>query len=177
MSDLIQNAIQKASANAKGSIPNSINSNQIAAAKDASKKLEELPLKKDPQLLKQQIKAEASKKKSKADQLLQTGKQVALEQSKLILKQLAKKALASLKLPVIDPKILHTVILAKQKKQEMKQRQEQSRENLKKNRELFKFPMKKSLAVPTLPEVPDIPKIPDAKELTSKVKSAVDISK
>jgi hypothetical protein len=70
------------------------------------------------------------------------------------------------KLPAIDVKALAKKAYAKTKKELQDLRQKVSKENLKKGKETFKYPMKpKELSIPKIPEIPKIslptiPKLP-----------------
>jgi hypothetical protein len=130
----------------------------------------ELPIQPDPELLKKQAMAEAQKLRSEAEQFLQQKKEEELAkiQDKVdLVAGLASKALGLyLKMPIIDPKFLAYMayLKAKQKIRELKQKA--SKENLKKSKEAFTFPMKPPLKVEItglpaveIPKIPEIPKV------------------
>jgi len=65
------------------------------------------------------------------------------------------------KLPAIDVKALAKKAYQKTKKEIRELRQKVSKENLKKGKETFKYPMKpKELSIPKIPEIPKLPPIP-----------------
>jgi hypothetical protein len=71
-----------------------------------------------------------------------------------------------IKLPSIDVKAAAKNAYAKTKKEIRELRQKVSKENLKKGKETFKYPMKpKELSIPKIPEIPKLPPIPQIPEI------------
>lgn len=112
----------------------------------AKAKLDKLPITKDPELAKKQLEAELQKKKGELTNKLQQEKNNKIEELKNraasiippalgIAAGLAKKSLT-------DPKIMATLSFLKQLKQTREKKQSESKENLKKAKEMFTFPMK-----------------------------------
>jgi hypothetical protein len=151
---------------------------QVSAAADAAQaKLDELAKFKDPEFIKKEAEA-------KAMALVADKQQEVLAQKAEVEKQITEKltiltdglalALAVYlafppKLPAIDVKALAKKAYQKTKKEIRELRQKVSKENLKKGKETFKYPMKpKELSIPKIPEIPklpEIPKIPDVPKL------------
>jgi hypothetical protein len=153
--------------------------NQLAdprTALDAAKNLspiKELPIQPDPELLKKQAIAEAQKIRSQAEQMLQQKKEEEIAK----LKDKVEKSAAPfaplvglfLKLPIADPKFLAQLTYEKGKQKIRELKQKASKENLKKSKEAFTFPMKPPvrLELGQVPQVPEIPKIPEIPTSTS----------
>jgi hypothetical protein len=148
-----------------------------AAASAAQAKLDALAKFKDPEFIKKEAEARAMA-------LVADKQQEVLAQKAEIEKQITEKltiltdgiALALTiylafppKLPAIDVKALAKKAYQKTKKEIRELRQKISKENLKKGKETFKYPMKpKELSIPKIPEIPklpEIPKIPDVPKL------------
>ena len=143
---------------------------QATAAADAAQaKLDELAKFKDPEFIKKEAEA-------KAMALVADKQQEVLAQKTEIENQITEKltiltdglalALAVYlafppKLPAIDVKALAKKAYQKTKKEIRELRQKVSKENLKKGKETFKYPMKPAqLTVPKIPEIPKLPPIP-----------------
>lgn len=169
MTDPIQSAVNLSTAAAAGvaasaataavtSVANAI----PAGVNDALKKL---PLTKDPELLKQMAMAEAQKLVGEAQAKLQNEKETRIEELKskaLVLAPLAAAAVSLyLKLPILDPKILATLAFLKAQQEFRELKQKASKQNLKKAKETFTFPMKPPRSFTDLPKLPSIPQIPD----------------
>lgn len=130
--------------------------------------LPKLPVQIDSSLLKKIAEARAQTIKAEAELLLQKAKEEELTNLKNRVNRLAP-AFPSLpgfflKLPITDPKYLAhlTFLEAKERIRELKQKA--SKENLKKSKEAFTFPMKPptrfDLGLTAIPDVPKIPNIP-----------------
>jgi hypothetical protein len=139
-----------------------------ASADAAQAKLDELAKFKDPEFIKKEAEA-------KAMALVADKQQEVLAQKAEIETQITEKltiltdglALALTvylafppKLPAIDVKALAKKAYQKTKKEIRELRQKVSKENLKKGKETFKYPMKpKELSIPKIPEIPKLPEI------------------
>jgi hypothetical protein len=130
-------------------------------------RIAKLPTIKSPEIIKKQIEAEVHKKKVEAEVIIQTVKALAIDTAKTKLKEgfagLLPKVPAIPKLPILDPKILAQLAYAKAKQEVADLRQKVSRENLKKSKEAFTFPMKPPTSIPKIPKIPELPKLPDIK--------------
>jgi hypothetical protein len=124
-----------------------------------------LPTIKSPEIVKKQIEAEVHQKKVEAEVIIQNAKALAIDTAKTKLKEgfvgLLPKVPAIPKLPILDPKILAQLAYAKAKQEVADLRQKVSRENLKKSKEAFTFPMKPPTSIPKMPKIPELPKLPD----------------
>jgi hypothetical protein len=176
MSDPIGNAINKAKVNAAGSSTDLSQSSADIASdiknktnKNLNEKLNKLPLDKDPLLIARQKEAEALEIKAKVSEAKLISKDKAVELAKDGIKGTAVAGFPNIpKLPVLDKKILDGITLAKQLKNLYKERSKLSKENLKKGKELFSYPINKitPISLETLqnevptPKVPDIPNLP-----------------
>jgi hypothetical protein len=125
-------------------------------------KLESLTKYKDTELIKKEAEARVMT-------LVADKQQEILAQKDEIEKQVAEKLelLMTLylafppKLPVINPKALAKKAYEQGKKELRELKQSLSKENLKKGKEAFKYPMKpKELSVPKIPEIPKLPPLP-----------------
>ena len=170
--DPLKNAMDVTSAAAsKSGIPTNLadakalGSDQLDAAGDAAQaKLDELAKYKDPELIKKEAEA-------KAMALVADKQQEVLAQKDEIEKQVAETITLLLtlylafppKLPAIDVKALAKKAYAKTKKDLREVRQNVSKENLKKGKEKFKYPMKPKK--PSIPQVPELPKLPTVPKL------------
>ena len=109
-------------------------------------RIAKLPTIKSPEIVKKQIEAEVHQKKVEAEVIIQNAKALAIDTAKTKLKEgfagLLPKAPAIPKLDILDPKILAQLAYAKAKQEVADLRQKVSRENLKKSKEAFTFPMK-----------------------------------
>lgn len=134
-------------------------------------KAKELPIQPDPELIKKQAMAVAQTARAQAEQLLQQRKEEEINK----LKQKAEKLAGplapaigmALKLGITDPKHLATIAYEEAKEKIREAKQKASKENLKKAKEAYSFPMKPPLRLdlgelPKLPEPPKIPEIPKA---------------
>jgi len=182
MSDAISNAISATKSNlsgAAGAAASAALGNAQAAAMaklppaagDAAEKLKKLPITKDPELLKQHAKAVAQKLVGEAQNKLQQERDKKIEELKdkaAFLGPILAAGLALyIKPPVLDPKALATIAFLKAQKELRDLKQKISKENLKKAKENFTFPMKppKINGIPQIPEVPKIPEIPTFSKL------------
>lgn len=135
---------------------------------------DQLPIQPDPELIKKEAMAKAQTIRADAEVMLQQKKEEEINK----LKEKVEQAAAPfspliglfLKLPILDPKFIAwlTYQEAKLKIQELKQKA--SKENIKKSKEAFTFPMKKPTKLelgqlPKLetPKIPEIPKLPTIK--------------
>lgn len=140
----------------------------------------ELPIQPDPELIKREALARAQKLRAEAEALLQQRKEEELNKirSKVELASgiLGKAIGVYLKLPIIDPKYIAYTAYKKAKKEISELKQKASKENLKKAKEAFTFPMKPpvKLELGELPEVtpPEIPEIPTTTAFTIPPASA-----
>jgi hypothetical protein len=142
-------------------------SNTADAATDAAQaKLDELAKFKDPEFIKKEAEAKAmtliaDKQQELLAQKADIEKQVT-DKLTLLTETLTLALTVYLafppKLPAIDVKALAKKAYAKTKKELQELRQTVSKENLKKGKEAFKYPMKPK-ELPTLPKPPEIPKI------------------
>lgn len=136
------------------------------------KKLKELPIQADPELLKKEAMAKAQTLRADAEQMLQQKKEEEINKLKdraenLIPPQLIAAAGLFLVLPITDPKFLATIAYQKAKTKIKELKQKASKENLKKSKEAFTFPMKPptKLELGELPKIPEVPKIPEIPKL------------
>jgi len=128
-----------------------------------------LPTEADIELQKRKLEASALEKKAELDKLLSLSTEDAIEKLKELLNGLTLPTINfPPKLPVLDPKILQAVEIAKQVKELYKKRQQLSRENLLKGASTFEYPLSKVRIedprerLPALPrEIPELPEIPD----------------
>lgn len=126
------------------------------------------PTEKDLELIKRRAEAKVLEKKAELDRAIQQAYELGLDDLRSLLSEYAEGLLAplGLKLPVLNPKILQAVALAKQIKEIYKLRQQLSKENLKAGIKNYTYPIKK--IIPEKPELPEIdlelpepPEIPD----------------
>jgi hypothetical protein len=138
----------------------------INAAKDLLP-VKELPIQPDPELIKKEAMAQAQQYRSQAEELVQQKKEEEVNKLKQRVERVAGPLAPAvglfLKLPITDAKFLAytAYVEAKQKIRELKQKA--SKENLKKSKEAFTFPMKPPVKpeLGQLPQVPQLPKIPE----------------
>lgn len=134
----------------------------------------ELPIEPDPELIKKEAIARAQTIKADTEQLVQQRKEEELNKLKeraenLVSPELISAAGLFIALPITDPKFLAWLAYQKAKQEVKNLKQKASKENLKKSKEAFTFPMKPpirlelgqlpQLEVPKIPEIPKIPKI------------------
>lgn len=176
MSDAIGNAINKAKASSAGvttditqSSADIVSDIKNKTNKNLNEKLNKLPLDKDPLLIARQKEAEALEIKAKASEVKLISKDKAVELAKDGIKGAVVAGFPNIpKLPVLDKKILDGIALAKQLKNLYKERSKVSKENLKKGKELYSYPIGKitPISLETLesevpiPKVPSVPKLP-----------------
>jgi hypothetical protein len=177
MSDLIDQAKQRVATQTQDA--NLLVSDKADLLKDSL--VGKLPLDKNPELILRQKQAEILEKKAKVDELLAVDAEEKIEELKATLKALALASLPGVpKLPVIDPKILQGVAIAKQIKALIKQRSALAKLALSKGKELYSYPVKKlksqktladaASGLPTLPDrsnLPGVPAIPRPPQLPS----------
>lgn len=166
MIDAISSAVSKT--NVKNLISITAGSASVAATATVSSIKTKLPIIPDPALIKKQAEATAQLKVTDAKEKALKLKDIAVATAKSAVVAAVAGKLRSLipKLPVVDPKILQALSVAKKIKDLAKERKAASVENLSKNKETFKFPMKPQI---TVPKVPVIPKIPDVRTIASPV--------
>jgi hypothetical protein len=156
MGDAITRASALATAETQGTLSDATPATKDALPTPPSPEdlLGDLPLDVDPELLLRQKEAEALELQAKLQEKILVDKEEIIENTKEKITGLGKGILFSLlpKLPLIDPKILQAVALAKQIKSLYEQRKKISKENLSKGKELYSYPM-----TPITPEIPDIP--------------------
>ena len=130
-----------------------------------------LPVEPDLELLQRKAEARVLEEKAKIEELLDVSKDDAIEMLKELLSGLSLPSLKfPPKLPVLDPKILQAVEIAKQIKELYKLKQTLSRESLLKGATTFEYPVSKVKIVDpreqlsslreNLPEPPEIPDLP-----------------
>lgn len=181
MPDPIQSAIQATKASASG-IASSAASSAAAAASaaaadaiasklpsGAADKLKKLPLTKDPELLKHQLKAEGQKVIAEAQEMLQQEvdrKTEGLKDKVALLASLALGAVSLyVKLKIIDPKVIATKAFLEAQQEFREIKQKASKKNLKKAKESFTFPMKPPTSLAGIPKIPQVPKLPTLPKL------------
>jgi hypothetical protein len=176
MSDPVINAITRARATATGGGINLSESSADVARElrdttttNLNERLNRLPLDKDPLLIARQKEAEALEIKAKVSEARLVSKDRAVESAKDGIKVAVAVGGSNMpKLPVLDKKILDGIALAKQLKNLYKERSKVSKENLKKGKELYSYPIGKitPISLETLesevpiPKVPSVPKLP-----------------
>ena len=157
-------------ANAKQALNNLSIPNKIPKSlEDVGLKKPELPIQPDPELLKKEAIALAQTIRSDAEAMLQQKKEEELGKIRDGVETAAKFAAKAvglyIQMPLIDPKFLAFMAYMKAKEKLRELKQKASKENLKKSKEAFTFPMKPPtrLDLGQLPkiEVPKIPKIPN----------------
>lgn len=130
----------------------------IIANNSKLSKLKKLPTTKDPELLKQQAKAEAQKLIGEKQNELQQIKEKKIEELKDKASKLGPLLALGvglfLKLPTFDPKLLATIAFLKAQKELRELKQKVSKENLKKAKENFTYPIKPPTPSPTPPPPP-----------------------
>jgi hypothetical protein len=125
--------------------------------------VDSLPTVPDPALIYRQKEAEVLKKLAALDQQQIELQEIALNDATEQIRNLTIPTLPiPLKIPLLSPKILSAVAVAKREKLLAKLRQEKSKINLKKGKELFTYPLKppKSLQLPSTPTLPSLPSVP-----------------
>jgi hypothetical protein len=128
--------------------------------------IKELPIQSDPEMLKKETEARAQEYKSQAEELVQEKKEQEINKLKQRLEQSAGRFAPAvglfLKLPISDPKFRAALSYEKAKQKIRELKQKASKENLKKSKEAFTFPMKPPVKpeLGQLPQVPQVPKIP-----------------
>lgn len=142
-----------------------------SAALDQAKQLvpiPELPIQPDPELIKREALARAQKLRSDAELLLQQKKEEELNKIRGKVDAaggfVSKAAGIFLKMPIVDPKFIAYTAYKQAKAKIRELKQKASKENLKKSKEAFTFPMKPpvKLDLGELPQIkaPTIPEIP-----------------
>jgi hypothetical protein len=128
-------------------------------------RIAKLPTIKSPEIVKKQIEAEIQDRKVQIDTVVQLAKEQSVDTAKTQLKEgfvgLLPKVPAIPKLFILDPKFIAQLAYARAKQEVADFRQKLSKENLKKSKEAFTFPMKPSLTIPTIPKIPELPKLPN----------------
>jgi hypothetical protein len=130
--------------------------------------LDQLPIQPDLELIKKEMEAQVQTVRAEVEQLLQQRKEEEINKLRDRVETLAGPFVPAigifLKLPTKDPKILAYTAFAAAKKKIRQLKQQASKENLKKSKEAFTFPMKppSRLELGQLPKVdpPKIPQIP-----------------
>jgi hypothetical protein len=101
-----------------------------------------LPVQKDPRLIAREAEANALEIKTTTERKLLNLKETTLERLKTTLNRLTLPTISfPPKLPLLNPKILQTSILAKQVKAAITLKQKLSRQNLKKASEVYEYPL------------------------------------
>lgn len=144
---------------------------------DVGLKIPELPIQPDLELLKKEAMARAQTLRAEAEQMLQQRKEEEINKLKervesLVPPQLIAAAGLLLVLPIIDPKFLAWLAYQKAKQKIKELKQIASKENLKKSKEAFSFPMKPPArtelgqlsAISEKPKIPEIPTKNSSKE-------------
>lgn len=136
---------------------------------DIGLKTPDLPIIPDPELLKKEALALAQTIRSEAEALLQQRKEEELAKLRDKVEPLSKLLGTTLglylKLPIIDPKYLAYLAYMEAKEKLRQLKQLTSKENLKKSKEAYTFPMKPPIKIditqlPTV-QIPKIPEIPN----------------
>ena len=141
----------------------------LAAVKKLSP-IQELPIQPDPELLKKEAMARAQTIRSDAEQMLQQKKEEELNKVRDKVETAGSLVGAAValyfKLEITDPKFLANMAYMKAKEKVRELKQKASKENLKKSKEAFTFPMKPPIKLdlgelpkPTIPKIPDLPRI------------------
>lgn len=124
--------------------------------------LKKLPTVKDPRLQRRQAEAEAQKVQTEVQRRLMEGKEGLVEETKEKISQfksLIPRLPSIPKLPISDAKVLAELQFAKLKARVLAEKQKLSKKNLKKSKELFKFPMGKRPFADKGIKIPEIPKV------------------
>jgi hypothetical protein len=104
-----------------------------------------LPIQKDPNLLAKEKEAEALKKKAEIEKLILERKEEIINKLRVKLNSLKIPSLPPVpfppKKPILDPKILQALLIAKQAKQAIEERQKKTRDSLKKAEKTFEYPL------------------------------------
>jgi hypothetical protein len=129
-----------------------------------------LPVDKNPELIRREIEADILEKEAKLKEVLMTDREKLIEEAKQKLKALALPTIPlPLKIPLIDPKILQAVAIAKQIKQLAKQRRTLAKKYLSKGEELYSYPIKPyDVTIPTKPNKVSVPEAPTPPQLPLK---------
>lgn len=169
--------IDKASAAAKGQFDQAtqdVGDKAAAAVNDlqnqADEILDSLPTVPDPELVYRQKEAEILDKLAELERKEIELQEIGLDDIKERIRELIIPAVPiPLKIPLISPKVLLAVVLAKREKLLAELRKLKSKKNLKKGKELFSYPLKppKSLQLPSVPQLPQLPEVPDIPTLPS----------
>lgn len=138
-----------------------------------NKELDKLPTETDTELMRKEKEDEALEMQAEYEKQLLAAKEEAKEKLEGELINLAMSLLPIPKLPMIDPKVLMAVAIAKQAKDAIKQRKKRMKENQKKAEEIYEYPIKSTPVevpqssdalganLPSPPKIPDIPQIPN----------------
>ena len=157
-------ALGNATGQAKAALGNA--AGQATAALDnITGQLENLPDVKDVELLIKQNKAKAQKKITKVQEEFLTKKQLAVRILTMGLKSFALASIPSLKIPLLDPKILQGILIAKQLKKLLKDKRKITKKLLKENVDAFTYPISPKIKLPTTPNIPTLPTIPTIPEI------------
>lgn len=163
--EITKKAATDAATNAKNEVLSKVTNAIPPKFASVQDKISKLPRTKDPELLKAQAKAEAQKLLGEAQTKLQQEKEKIIEQQKDKIATLASLASGAvglfLKLPILDPKVLATLAFLRAQQEVRELKQKASKDNLKKAKENFTFPMKPPTSLNGIPKIPSVPKIPD----------------
>jgi hypothetical protein len=121
-----------------------------------------LPIQKDPELIIREQQAKVLNAKATAEEKLLTLEDEAIAKAKGLLKTLTIPVIKfPPKLPLLDPKVLQAIVIAKKVKLLEKLKQKLSRANLKRASKVYQYPLKPP-PVPPVPKLnlPTIPNIP-----------------
>lgn len=124
--------------------------------------LKKLPTVKDPRLQRRQAEAEAQRIQTEVQRKLMESKETLVEDTKQKISQfksLIPRLPSIPKLPISDAKVLAELQFAKLKARVLAEKQNLSKKNLKKSKELFKFPMGKSTLSEKSIKIPELPKV------------------
>lgn len=168
--DLLKNAMDltKAKANS-GIVDNKLNTTLLNRPQlnnfpyTINKKVTDLTKYKDPKFIKREAEATAMVllADKHAEVLLQKSN-IEKQAAEIITALVAFYLQFPPKLPAFNPKALAKKAYAKTKKELQQLRQTVSKENLKKGKEAFKYPMKPTISnIPKLPSIPTLPRIPE----------------
>lgn len=171
MSDALTDAINRSRAKASGLTTNITQSSANIAqpTQNLKQKLDNLPTETDPSLIKRQREAEALEIKAKiSESQLITQDEVVEKIKSGIRGTISSRLSGMIRRPTLDSRILQSITVAKQLKKLYEQRNKISKENLKKGRELFSYPINKinPISLETLqeetppPKKPTVPQIP-----------------
>lgn len=143
--DEITNAVQQQTGNATEAASAAVDAAKSAAASKIQDLKSQLPVQKDPRLIAKEKEAELLEKKAMVEKLILEKKEEVLNNLKAKLNSFKIPSLPALsfppKRPIIDPKIIQALLLAKQVKNAIKERQKKTKETLKKAEKVYEYPL------------------------------------